>query len=357
MADDTGDKTEEPTERRRQEQREKGNVARSQDLAAAGLMLAVAVALMTFGVPLASDMADLMAAMLSHTHLQLLPSTVHEGAWQLTSTVATAVLPVLLLMAAASVGINLVQVGFLFSPSALQPKPERLNPVQGLQRIFSIASLMRLGTSLGKLIILVIVAGLMMWWTLPQMTLLSNAVPADTFEFLHSIAVQLAFALAAALVILALLDFAFQRWKFEQDIRMTKQEVRDEMKNMEGDPHIRQRRKEAHRKLAEARDMAQVPGADVIVTNPTHYSVAIKYDPEKMAAPIVVAKGVEELAFRIRRIAAEHDVPIIERPALARALYRDVNVGHPVPVDMYEALVEVMAYVYRLTGRRPPNLF
>src|SRR5262249_50432907 len=159
--------------------------------------------------------------------------------------------------------------------------------------------------------------------------------------------VTLAFQLSSALVFLALLDFLFQRWRFEQDLRMTKQEIRDEMKEMEGDPLIRQRRREAHRKGAQARERQQGRTADRIVTNPTETAVALKYDPEKMPAPVIVAKGMGAIAARIRQIAAENRIPIIERKELARSLYRNVKVGHPIPVEMYQVFVEIMAYVYR----------
>jgi flagellar biosynthetic protein FlhB len=155
-------------------------------------------------------------------------------------------------------------------------------------------------------------------------------------------------------VALALLDYGFQFWKYEQDLRMTKQEVREELKEMEGDPQIRMRRRDAHRKLAEARQLKDVPKADVIVTNPTEIAVAIQYDPAKMPAPVVVAKGMGEIAAQIRRIAAEHRIPILERKPLARALYRQVKVGGVIPADMYDVFVEILAYVYRVTGRKPP---
>jgi flagellar biosynthetic protein FlhB len=192
------------------------------------------------------------------------------------------------------------------------------------------------------------------WWIaleLPVFVNLMGSEPGELAVQIKSSASGLAFLLALALVCLAVLDYLFQRWKFEQELKMTKQEIREEMKQMEGDPHIRQRRREAHRKLAEARELHRVPDADVVITNPTEIAVALKYDPETMSAPAVLAKGMGPIAARIRQIAAQHGIPIIERKPLARALYRDVKVGHPIPVEMYEVFVEIMAYVYRITGR------
>ena len=161
----------------------------------------------------------------------------------------------------------------------------------------------------------------------------------------------MSFRVALALMVLALLDYGYMWWKFQQDIMMTKEEVREEMKTMEGDPHIRQRRREAHRKLADARQVSQAKTADVVITNPTELAVAIKYDSAKMGAPVIVAKGGDLLAERIRRIAIENGIPIIEKKPLARALYFDVKVGQAVPAEFYEAIAEILAYVYRLSGK------
>jgi flagellar biosynthetic protein FlhB len=160
---------------------------------------------------------------------------------------------------------------------------------------------------------------------------------------------------AIALLVLAILDYGFQRWKFEQDLRMTPQEVREEMKNLEGDPQVAARRRQVQRQLAQSRVSAAVPKADVVITNPTELAVAIQYDPEEMAAPIVVAKGAGAVAQRIRKLALEHNVPIVEKKPLAQALYKEVDIGHPIPHDKYAAVAEVLAYVYQLKGKTIPT--
>lgn len=354
--DEFGEKTEQPTDRRRADARQKGNVARSVDLNAAVSMLAVAAALFVLGEHVARASAELLRSFLDQPGWTQIN---REFAWLLFRDVGqwavAGVLPFLLLMMLSALAVNVLQVGFLVAPEVLQPKLSRLNPIEGAKRILSIRALVKLAVSLGKLLILVAIASLFIHWRLPAFLLLSDSEPATISQKIGSSMAALALVLALALIALALLDFGFQRWKHEQDLRMSKQEVREEMKNMDGDPLIRQRRREAHRKLAEARQIDQVREADVVITNPTHIAVALKYDPMAMDAPVVVAKGKGEIAERIRRIAAEHRIPIIERKELARALYRDVKVGQPIPLEMYDVFVEIMAYVYRLSGKLPPR--
>lgn len=374
MADDFEDRTEQPTERRRSEAREQGNVARSVDLNAAVLLLAAAATLALFATPLVRAMGELMHGLIVGVRIApLTTASAVEMWWELARAAGAAALPPMLLMAAAALAVNMVQVGFLFAPDVLQPKMSRLSPLAGLQRIASRAALVRLGVSLGKLLIAAALAAWCIAAVLPHVVALAYAewqtvadVDADgpfrerrtpplILQGIQEPTVRLAFQMAGGLVVLALLDFGFQRWRHEQELRMTKQELRDEMKNMEGDPHIRQRRREVHRKLAEARQLQDVKRADVVITNPTHISVALRYDAQTMAAPTVVAKGKGEIALRIREIAAAHGIPIIERKPLARALYEQVKVGRTIPLEMYEVFVEIMAYVYRLSGRRLPG--
>lgn len=355
--DEFGEKTELPTERRRTQARERGNVARSVDLTAAGLMLGAAAVFYALAVPLCRSLSGLTAGFLrsaGRSHLGV--SDVVEEFRTIAQVLAPSLLAVLLTMMVTAFIWNVVQVGFLIAPEALQPQFGRLNPLSGFRRIFSMTSLMRLGVSLAKLAIVVGIATWSIGALLPQFAQLIGLQPGATITYLEGALVKLAFQLAAALVFLALLDFLYQRWRLEQDLKMTRQEVRDEMKEMDGDPLMRQRRREAHRKVAQARELHQVRTADVVITNPTHIAVALKYDPTKMAAPVVVAKGMGEIAASIRRIATEHRVPIIERKELARALYRTIKVGQAIPVEMYQVFVEIMAYVYKITGHTPRGL-
>lgn len=356
-SEEFGEKTEQPTEHRRTEARRKGNVARSGDLNAAGLMLAAALAVSLFGLSLFSSFGRLIEASLKTVKAAPLDAqTAADRFSKLFQFVLVSAAPFVLLLAAAAILVNVMQVGFLVTPEAVQPKASRLNPLEGFKRIFSIRAVVRLLGSLAKFVVVIAVAALFTTSALPAFLALTGSSPVELLTVVHSSVVKLAFALSLALVALALLDFTFQKWKHEQELRMSKQEVREELKQFEGDPHLRMRRREAHRKLAAAREMQAVRTADVVITNPTHISVALKYDPQTMAAPTVVAKGMGVIAERIRRIAQESGVPIIERRELVRALYRTVRVGAAIPVDMYETFVEIMAYLYRLTGRTPPGL-
>jgi flagellar biosynthetic protein FlhB len=306
------------------------------------------------GTPLIGALVELLRGSLSQPGWVTLDrGLVLQQSWHLGKWLLVTVLPVLLVMMGSALASNLMQVGFLLSPEALQPKLGRLDPLQGAKRIISMQALVKLAVSLGKLALLVGIAGMFIATALPSLLPLSAADPSRIMGAIRANVGTLAFQLAVALIVLALCDYLYQRWKHEKDLRMTKQEIRDEMKQMDGDPHIRARRREAHRKLTQSRELHAVKQADVVITNPTHYAIAIQYDPKKMPAPVVVAKGADLLAARIREMAREHNIPIIERKELARALYRDVKVGHAIPVEMYEVFVEIMAYVYRLTGRQP----
>ena len=352
MADDHDDKTELPTEHRRNQMREQGNVARSVDLNAAALLLAAAVAMQMMGPGLVGALSKLMQNTLNGpawTHMDNAVITAEFA--RLGMHLASAVLPMLGLLMVAGMAATLSQVGFLITTESLQPQFSRINPLEGFKRIFSIYSLVKLGSSLGKLTILGVVAGWYVWSSLPGYMPLGDADIATSAVVIGKSLIGIGYWLGGSLLAFALFDYGFQYWKFEQDLKMTKQELREEMRQMEGDPQIRSRRREAHRKMATSRQMARVPEADVVVTNPTEIAVAIKYDAETMAAPVVLAKGQGHLAARIRQLAAEHGVPIVEKKPLARALYRTVKVGHPIPLDLYEVVAEILAYVYRLNGK------
>uniref|UniRef100_A0A7C2JX51 Flagellar biosynthetic protein FlhB n=1 Tax=Schlesneria paludicola TaxID=360056 RepID=A0A7C2JX51_9PLAN len=352
--DDTGDKTELPTERRRHQAREQGNIARSVDLTAAIVLLAAAGGLYLFGPGCGEMFLQLIrGATTAEPLLELDQRSAAQLVWQTAFVVGRTVLPLMLLVAAGSLAANLIQIGFLWSPEVLTPKIERLDPIQGFQRIFSLASVVRLGGSIAKILLVAGVAYLYLSTHQDQYLALPQQEASVLLATMGRAVVELGFYLAMTLVGLAILDYGYQYWQHERDLMMTKQELREEMKEMEGNPHVRSRRRELHRKLAEARELGAVKSADVVITNPTEIAVAIQYDPETMPAPTVVAKGMGEIAAQIRRLAAEHGVPILERKPLARALYRDVKVGQTIPVDLYEVFVEILAYVYRLTGKKP----
>jgi len=267
-------------------------------------------------------------------------------------------LPLLGLLMGLAILANLFQVGFLFLPDKLAPDLSRINILSGLKRMFSITSVARLGFGIFKILIVGGVAFVCVWSDRDRVVqMIGLELPQIAFQ-LVDIILWTALKIGVALLILALADYAFQRWKQEQDMKMTTQEMREEMKNLQGDPQILARRRAAQRQLALNQLNSAVPKADVVITNPTELAVAIQYDPDTMLAPVVVAKGAGVIAQRIRRLALEHGVPIMEKKPLARALFKEVEVNQPVPNQQFAAVAEVLAYVYQLKGKQvpaPPN--
>jgi flagellar biosynthetic protein FlhB len=260
--------------------------------------------------------------------------------------------PIMLLVVIAGVGALFAQVGWLITWQPLKPNLDRLNPISGAKRLFSVRSVMLAVTNFAKLLVVAAVAYMTMTAAAPEIVHAFVLGGAEVFALGAALVSRLAFRLSAVLLILALLDYAYQRYRHERDLRMTKEEVKDEMRSMEGDPVIKRRRREVQMRLAMQRlkkDMAQ---ADVVVTNPTHLAIAMQYDPALMSAPKVVAKGADYMALRIRRLAVEYGVPVVERKALARMMYDAVEVGQTIPERFYQAIAEILAYVYELTGRR-----
>lgn len=353
MPDTDNDKSQEPTPHRRQKAREEGSVARSHDLVSAALLLAGAGALMALGGGLAQFLGRYAQEQLGgdpwlRADLPLVASHTYRLAWGLTQTL----LPVLGALLASAVAMNLFQVGFLFLPQKIGFDLSRVDPLAGLRRTFSLANVVRLGFGLFKVTVIVVVAALALRNELPAVLGLSQRSVPEIAAYLGQVLVWTTLKIGLALVVLAILDYGFQWWRHEQDLRMTPQEVREEMRNLEGDPHIRARRRAVQRQLVMNRLSQAVPKADVVVTNPTELAVAIQYDPKTMAAPVVVAKGAGVLAQRIRQLALTHGIPVIERKPLAQALYREVDVGRTIPQDKYAAVAELLAYVYRLKGKK-----
>lgn len=356
MADDAGERTEAATPRRRQEAREKGQVARSTDLSAALLLLGGLVALRVFGPQMTTELVRVMRENLAASDpdagvsadvVRVLIATGMALVYSLGPLMG-----VLMIVSAVS---GILQVGFLFTTQPLAPKLDKLNPVNGVKRLFNTRTLVQFGINLLKLALVSIVA----WFELKGRSsdiMLAMAVdPWRLIVVLATVLFEVGLKLALVLLIIALIDFAWQRYKHERDLRMTRQEVKEELRRMEGDPIIRQRRRKMQFAAALQRIRSAVPTADVVVTNPTELAVAIKYDAGTMAAPRVVAKGADILAKKIREIAVLHGIPIVERKPLAQALYRTVDVGQEVPEQFYKAIAEILAYVYQLNGRSPPK--
>ncbi|MEO1235792.1 MAG: flagellar biosynthesis protein FlhB [Planctomycetota bacterium] len=354
MAETGQDKTEQATPRRRNEARQEGNVPKSQDLTAALMLLAAIAVMYAYGLHVFGAMHGTMQTLLSGAHTAnatRLDDLIAVGGYSVRAMVGMTA-PLALAVMAVGLLTCVGQVGFLLSGKAITPKFSRLNPLKGLQQMVAARAWVRLAQSLAKFIILGGAAGVVMYIDMAKVQHLAQLGAGPAFAAGAGLVFELAMILSALLIVLALLDLWYQRWQHSQDLKMTKEQVKQEMKDMDGDPLVKQRRARVARQLAMQRMAQAVPTADVVVTNPTHYAIALKYDRGTMQAPKVVAKGADFMAMRLRQIASLNGVPLVERKPLARALYSGVEVGQEVPPEHYAAVAEILAYVYRLGGRK-----
>ncbi len=356
MADQAGEKTQDATQHRRDEARAEGQVAYSQDLGSAALLIVGVLLLRGWGGQIFKTAGTLMQYQLSTVGpLAMDGADAITLSQRIINTMGMALLPVLGLLALAGVLSSIFQTGFLFVPKRLMPDFQRLSPLSGFKRIVSLTGAMKLGFGMFKVAIVSSVAATVLYFRHEEVIFASALAAPELGTMMIDIALSAALWVGMALFTLALFDFAYQKWKHEQDLKMSQQEVRDEMKNLQGDPQIIARRRAVQRQMALNRVGDNVPNADVIVTNPTELAIAIQYVPEEMAAPVVVAKGAGAVAQRIRRLGLENDIPVVERKPLAQLLYKEVEAGHPIPDDSYVAVAEVLAYVYQLKGKKMPK--
>ncbi len=351
-----GDKKHFATERKRRQAREKGQVAKSQDLTSATLLLAALGAMYVVGGRTAAIMAGGIESALSNSRLiAYTPQEATSEMLRLSGRLAIATAPILLLMFAGAIAINVTQAGLILSPEKLMPKLSNISPLSGAKRILSVRGLMRLMFGMVKVGLI----GTVAYYALRAhkdsvIAMAVMSVPQIASTMFHTL-LGVCLWIGSGLFVLALLEWAFQKWKNEQDMMMTDQELRDEMKDTEGDPQVAARRRQVARQLAMNRASNDVPSADVVVSNPTELAIAIKYDPKTMPAPVVVAKGAGMIAQKIRRVALENGIPVVERKPLAQFLYKNVDVGQEIPADQYQAVAEVLRYVYQLQGRQIPQ--
>lgn len=346
---DKQSKTFDPTPHRIRKAREEGNVFRSQETTAVG-MLIVGVSVLALGTPVGfAAMTNLMSMIfVDATRSQLTASSIPAIIRDVGAQSALIIMPFLSALVVAAIGINLAQSGFNLTAKPLIPKGERVSPLKGLKRIFSAQGAFNFGKSLIKILIV----GPIAYWTIKghmgEILVLHLQTLSDITTTGTGWIVALLFKLIGMLALLSAADFAFEKWRYKRDLKMSKQEVKDEMKDQDGDPHMKGKRKERARQYArrERLDHA-VMKSDVVVTNPTHYAVALRYDPEESDAPRVTAKGVRKRALRIRELALEFDVPMVEDRPLARALYATVDERMQIPEDLYPAVAALLAEIYR----------
>ncbi|WP_237882976.1 flagellar biosynthesis protein FlhB [Pseudomonas sp. PGPR40] len=357
------DKTEDPTEKRKKDSREKGEIARSKELNTLAIMLAGAGALLIFGGALAQDMMELMRMNFTLSREVILDER-NMGTFLLHSgqIALLAIQPVMITLLLAAVIGPISLGGWLFAAGSMAPKFSRMNPGAGLKRMFSAKALVELLKALAKFFIVLFVALVVLSSDIDDLLRIAHE-PLD-MAIIHSL--QLVgwstLWMACGLILIAAVDVPVQIWESLKKLKMTKQEVRDEHKDQEGKPEVKQRIRQLQREMSQRRMMAAIPEADVVITNPTHYAVALKYDPEKGGAPMLVAKGSDFLALKIREIAVANEVLLLESPALARSIYYSTELEQEIPGGLYLAVAQVLAYVYQIRqyrtgkGKRPDPL-
>ncbi|WP_372766062.1 flagellar biosynthesis protein FlhB [Pseudoalteromonas sp.] len=364
MADGSDqERTEEPTAKKLADAAKKGQVARSKETGTTFVLIAAAVSFLLFGKDIAVGLYNVMGRLLSLNRNEVYDTTKMFSVW---SEIASELwygmtMFVVCLLVAGVIG-NTFLGGFNFSWEAAAPKASKMSPLKGLKRMFGKQAAIELVKALLKFGLIATVAVYLIKGYFPEILTLSlEAVPGNIEHALWILA-WMFFALAMTLIVIAAIDAPFQKWNHNEQLKMTLQEVKDEFKNSEGDPQIKARIRRTQREMSQRRMMQDVPDADVVVTNPTHYAVALKYDTEKAGAPIVVAIGGDELALQIRKIADRYEVPIVESPLLARSLYHTGEIGQQIPEQLFVAVAQVLAYVYQLKqfnkgrGKRPEKL-
>jgi flagellar biosynthetic protein FlhB len=344
------DKSEPATHKKRQDARKKGQVAKSREIPSAVVLLG-ALTFFYFG----SGWMFHQINSLTHDILQGIGQTpptsesIHNLMWFLFQRVVIILAPLFIIIIILAVASNVAQVGFMLTGETLMPKLSKLNPLSGMKRLFSLAGANELVKAVLKIIIVGFTAYHLLRGELDKMPALMTLPTEEILVLVGKQSLRIGFYTCLVLLVLAGIDYLFQRWKYEHDLRMTKQEVKDEYKQREGDPVVRSRIRAAQREMAMKRMMQAVPKATVVITNPTHIAVALKFD-RSMPAPQVVAKGAGKIAEKIKSLAQEYAIPIVEQKTLARSLFKNVEIDQFIPADLYFAVAEILAYVYRLKG-------
>jgi flagellar biosynthetic protein FlhB len=350
MAEESfAEKTEQPTPKKRRELKEKGEVAKSRELPSVAVLLAALIVLSLFGSYMYSHVQIIMKGAFSlPTMNDLNISDFMKYAQDIISRFIMLLSPLFAAIFITAILSNIMQVGFIMSGESIKPKFSKIDPIKGFGRLFSKQALMEMFKSLLKLTIVGGVAFLTVKGEMKNFSLLGDMEPNLIFIYILNIFFKIFIRCSMAMIVLVIIDYVYQRWEFENRIKMTKQEVKDEFKKSEGDPLIKSRIKSIQMEMARKRMMQAVPDADVVITNPTHLAVALKYDSLTMNAPKVLAKGPGKIAERIRETASEHNIPVLENKELARNLYAMVEVGQEIPQALYQAVAEILAYIYRL---------
>ncbi len=350
MAEDSfQERTEQATPKKREEARKKGQVAKSKELASVAVLLTGIFTLFWGSAYFYYHLTGILRHYLYETASHHITADAMQGMGIFAlRQLSVTLMPLFLLLCVVAVLSNYLQVGSLLSWEAIAPKFSKLNPLEGFKRLFSAQALMEFAKSLFKLI----VVGWIAWDTMSdqvsRLVPLIDQTPGLILSYVGHVSFTLFWKVCLVMIFLAILDFMFQKWDFEKNLRMTKQEVKEERKQTEGDPQVKSKIRSIQREMAMKRMMTEVPEADVVITNPTHLAVALKYDSTSMDAPKVVAKGSGHVAERIKKLARENGVPVIENKPLAQSLYKLVDLGKAIPEQLYQAVAQVLAHVYSL---------
>jgi flagellar biosynthetic protein FlhB len=357
---DAQERTEQATPKRLEEARRKGQIPRSRELSAAAVTLVGGAALYLLGGQITGQMAEMMRRSLALSRDEatdstfMLPALSHAAADGLWLS-----MPVLLAMTLAAIIAPLALGGWSFSGQAMMPQFSRMNPIEGIKRMFALRSLVELGKAMAKFGVVAVIAVIVLWNDAPTLMALGREPLQQAIGHAVQISGKGLLVISSGLLVIAGFDVPYQLWQYAKQMRMSREEIREEYKESEGSPEVKGRIRQLQQQLARQRMMQEVPKADVVVVNPTHFAVALKYDEKRMRAPIVVAKGVDVIAAKIREVAGEHAVPIFEAPPLARVLYRNVDIGDEIPAPLYVAVAQILTYVFQLkvanrAGHQPP---
>ena len=348
MADQsTQDKTEQPTPKRKDDARKKGQVAKSMEVNTAIMLLSGTLMLMFYGPTMFRRFAEISTTIFQNiSSYQITTESLPGLAWNGVSFLLTAIMPFWIIMFIAGLVANFGQVGFHIGEDALKPKFDKLNPINGFKQLITKAPF-ELGKNLMKMVLVGTIVFLVLRAHVEEFFHLGDLGVQAILHFVGTVGFELTTKVVMGVVVLAAIDYAYQRYRHMKQLKMTKQEVKEEHKQTEGDPQVKSRVRQLQQEMTRSRMMQDVPEADVIITNPTHYAIALKYDPDQMEAPRVLAKGMRKIAERIKKIGREHDIPVIENPPLTRSLYELVDVGDEIPANFYRAIAEILAKIYQ----------
>ncbi len=354
MAEQQGqEKTEAPTEKKRRDSREEGQVAFSKELPSAALLAGMLITLIASSPLILDSFREMTSKIFREMSKanELSIGSLYDLSGEIFSILLPAFAPFAAIIVFVGIFASILQVGVQITLKAIAPKFNKISPLTGLKRLFSTQSLADFLKSLAKLIIVGIVGYITYMDKITELNGLYVATPEAILEYNFTVVAEVSGKIVLALVAIAIFDYLYQRWHHEKQLMMTKQEVKEETKQTEGDPQLKARIRQIQREMSNARMMQEVPKADALIVNPTHFSVAILYDRDVMEAPEITAKGTDHMALRMRTVARENNVPILERPELARDLYANVEIGETIPERFYKAIAEILAFVYRLRKR------